>query len=342
MRRYTTIYIILLILPVRLVAQTGGDNTYEFLNLSTSAIVTATGGISVSSPVNDPSLTFYNPALLANSAPGTFGINYVNYYAGINYGSATWVGQHEKTGKFAVGIIYLNYGKFEEADPNGTITGEFRAAEYALNLTWNWQIDSLFTAGVNFKPVLSHLESYSSFGLAFDLGLSYKSRNGLISAGFVISNAGFQLTTYTGTREKLPTSITAGISASPQHAPFRFSLTAHNLEKYDLTYSYTDQDREEEEKYRGISGVAENIMRHLVIGTEFIPSPNFFIAAGFNYQRRRELSQDYRTSTVGFSTGFGLRLAAFDITYSRSKFHLAGSVNNVSLVVKPGAFIKRN
>ena len=342
MRRIAIIIMISVTGITRLSSQVGGDNTYEFLNLSTSALITALGGINVSLPVDDPSISLYNPALLYGSPKNNFTLNYVNYFAGINYGSATWSGEHEKAGKFAVGIVYLNYGNFEEADQSGNITGEFRASEYAMNLTWNLHIDTLFNAGINFKPVLSQLEGYTSFGIAFDLGMTYTSLNGIINAGLVVSNIGLQLTRYTEKKERLPTSITAGITASPQHAPFRISVTAHHLTRYDLTHSYTDVDSEQESNSSGIAAFGENIMRHIVIGAEFIPSPNFFISAGFNYQRRKELAVDYRSSTVGFSTGFGLRLAAFDLTYSRSRFHLAGAVNNISLMVKPGAFIKRN
>jgi hypothetical protein len=342
MRSTTAILIALILNFTRLFSQVGGDNTYEFLNLSTNALVTSLGGVNVSLPGNDPSLSFYNPALLYGSTKNNFALNYVNYFAGINYGSATWTGDNQKLGRFAVGIIYLNYGSFEEADPAGVITGEFRAAEYAMNLTWNMHIDTLFNAGITFKPVLSQLEGYSSFGVAFDIGMTYSSLNGIINAGLVVSNIGFQVTRYTDKRDRLPTSVTAGITASPEHAPFRISLTAHHLTRYDMTNSYTEEDQDNYNDNSGIAKFGENIMRHLVFGAEFIPSPNFFISAGFNYQRRKELAVDYRSSTVGFSTGFGLRLAAFDLTYSRSRFHLAGSVNNVTLMVKPGAFFKRN
>lgn len=342
MKRLNYIIAVTTLFTGSIAAQTGGDNTYEFLNLSTSSLVTSMGGLNVSVSSEDPSLIFYNPALLQNSEAGSFALNYVNYFAGINYGSAVWTGEHPDAGRFAIGLLYLNYGTFERSDPAGLITGSFKAAEYALNLTWNYQIDSLINAGVSIKPVLSHLESYSSFGLSFDLGVSYKSRDGLVTAGLVLSNAGFQITSYTGYREKLPTSLTAGITTRPEHAPFRFSLTVHNLEKWNLIHSYTDEEREEEkERYRGIAGLSENVMRHMIISAEFIPSPNFFVSAGFNYMRRKELSIEYRTSNVGFSSGFGIRLSSFDLSYSRSRFHLAGSVNNVSLIVKPGAFTRR-
>ena len=166
-------------------------------------------------------------------------INYVNYFAGINYGMTMYSRSFPAIGNFAAGLTYLNYGSFKETDESGNITGTFTAAEYALSLIYSRNIDSLFTIGANLKPVLSHLEKYTSFGIALDVGASYHSRNKLFSAGLVIKNAGFQITSYAGeAREKLPFEIQAGVSQRLAHAPFRFSLTLRHLEKFDLTYDY--------------------------------------------------------------------------------------------------------
>ena len=51
-------------LPVASVAQIGGDNTYEFLNLVPSARISAMGGKMVPVRDNDLNLIFGNPALL--------------------------------------------------------------------------------------------------------------------------------------------------------------------------------------------------------------------------------------------------------------------------------------
>jgi hypothetical protein len=333
--------ILILIVPARAGAQTGGDNTYEFLNISTGALVSSLGGINVSLISNDPVLAYYNPALLTAESSGNISLNYVNYLAGINYGYASYARDYNGIGSFSAGISYLNYGKFDAADPTGLITGSFSASEYALNLIWSYKVDTLFSFGVNLKPVISHLESYNSVGLLMDIGGLYISKDQLLSAGITLKNIGSQLSTYTGLKERVPFEIIAGATARLQHAPFRLSITAHHLEKYDLTQNYLESESTGDENIKGVGRVAENIMRHMIVGVEFLPSENFFISTGFNYQRRKELALDYRRSTVGFSTGFGIRLTAFDLTYSRSKYHLAGSLNNVSLMVKPDAFIRR-
>jgi hypothetical protein len=267
-------------------------------------------------------------------------LNYVNYFAGINYGLAMYSRSFPGTGNFAAGLTYLNYGSFTETDASGNITGNFNAAEYALSIIYSREIDSLISVGINFKPVLSQLEKYTSVGFAFDLGVSWHNRSNHFSAGLVIKNAGYEVTTYEGeTREKLPFEIQAGISQRLTHAPFRFSLTLRHLEKFDLTYQYTDPVSSGTNKVS--SGFLENSMRHAVVGVELIPHKNFYISAGYNYQRRRELEIESKVSTVGFSWGFGINTSFLNIEFGRATYHLAGSSNSVSLILRPDLIYRK-
>ena len=111
-------------------AQTGGDNVYEFLNLTHSGLVTSLGGSNVSLYTNNLNLANHNPALLSRDMDQALALNYTNYFAGINYGSAMYSRSFPGTGNFAAGLTYLNYGTFTEADPSGNITGTFKASEY--------------------------------------------------------------------------------------------------------------------------------------------------------------------------------------------------------------------
>ncbi|HEX7492584.1 MAG TPA: type IX secretion system protein PorQ, partial [Bacteroidales bacterium] len=290
---------------------------------------------------NNLNLAYHNPALLNEGMNKSLALNYVNYFAGINYGLAMYSRSIPGTGNFAAGLTYLNYGSFTETDASGIITGDFGAAEYAFSMIYSRTIDSLFSVGVNFKPVLSNLEKYSSFGFAFDFGASWHNGSNLFSAGIVIKNLGYQITTYAGeTHQKLPFEIQAGISQSLPHAPFRFSLTLRHLEKYDLTYQYNIPSSPENNKVS--SGFLENAMRHAILGVELIPHKNFYFSAGYNYQRRRELEVDSKVSTVGFSWGFGINTSLLNIEFGRATYHLAGSSTNVSLILKTDKFYKRS
>jgi hypothetical protein len=156
----------------------------------------------------------------------------------------------------------------------------------------------------------------------------------------VIKNIGYEVTTYAGEpRQKLPFEIQAGITQNLPHAPFRFSLTLRHLEKFDLTHNYNTSASGDT---KVSSGFLENAMRHVIAGVELIPSKNFYVSAGYNYQRRRELRIEDKNSTVGFSWGFGINTSILNIEFGRAMYHLAGSSTNVTLVLRPDLFYKRN
>lgn len=338
-RNNLTIFLLILLTQATR-AQTGGDNVYEFLNLTHSGLVSSLGGSNVSLHISDLNLAYHNPSLLNPSMDKSLALNYVNYFAGINYGLVMYSRSYPAAGSFAAGITYLNYGSFTGADPSGNITGTFSASEYAASLIWSRDIDSLFSVGINFKPVLSHLEKYTSFGFAFDIGASWHNRSDLFSAGLVIRNAGLQLTAYAGEpKEKLPFEIQAGVSKRLAHAPLRFSITLDHLEKFDLTYTYNDTISTGGDVVS--SGFFENTMRHVVFGVELIPHKNFYISAGYNYQRRRELRIESNVSTVGFSWGFGINTSILSIEFGRAAYHLAGSSNHISFIIRPDLFYNR-
>jgi hypothetical protein len=189
--------------------------------------------------------------------------------------------------------------------------------------------------------VLSHLEKYTSFGFAVDIGASWHNPGKLFSAGIVIKNAGYQITTYAGEpHQKLPFEIIAGISQELAHAPFRFSLTIRHLEKFDLTHKYIDPTSSASTDPKN-SDFFENMMRHAVVGVELIPHKNFYFSGGYNYQRRRELQVDSNVSTVGFSWGFGINTSLLDIEFGRAAFHLAGSSSHISLILRPDNIYKK-
>jgi len=341
MGKRTFICLLLVVLFYPSSGQTGGDNVYEFLNLTHSGLVSSLGGSNVSIPDDDLNMAYHNPALLSPSMNGGLALNYVSYLAGINYGMAMYSRSFTDAGNFAAGIMYLNYGSFTEADPSGNITGSFGASEYSFSLIWSLAIDSAFSAGVNVKPVVSHLERYTSLGFAVDIGASWHSVNNLVSAGLVIRNIGYQVTTYAGEeRRQVPFEIQAGGSARLAHAPLRFSLTLRHLEKYDLTYDYEESGND-----TGADQVSqelvENLMRHVIIATELLPHKNFYLSAGYNYQRRRELQISSRVSGVGLSWGFGINTSVVKIEFGRASYHLAGSSNHISIIVRPELLYRR-
>src|SRR5512139_2000816 len=103
-----TLLIISVFISLTAVAQIGGDNTYEFLNLSSSARIAALGGKLVPVKDNDLNLVFSNPAALDESMNKQMTFSGVGYFAGIRYGYAAYAQSFKKAGMFAAGMHYVD------------------------------------------------------------------------------------------------------------------------------------------------------------------------------------------------------------------------------------------
>jgi len=329
-------------------AQLGGTHTYDFLNLINSARVASLGGDVIAINDDDLNLTYHNPALLNSEMNHDMVLNYVNYFTDINYGYAAFASKTKDYGIFSGGIEYINYGNFIAADEKGIVTGEFKAAEYAINLIYSHAIDSTFRVGVNVKPVISTLEKYTSIGLVADFGVVYQKPQSLFTAALVVKNLGSQLKGYTNEHESMPFNIQLGISQKLNHAPLRFTVTLDHLEKWDLTYEKPEDENEssdpfgnEDDSKSGIDKFADQFMRHVIIGLEFSPVDNFFVRAGYNYRRRQEMLIETKTSMVGFSWGFGVKISKFHLSYGRATYHLAGASDHFSVSTNLDSFRKK-
>jgi len=318
-------------------AQIGGESTYQFLELTNSARIAALGGNQIAiSDSTDLNLPYHNPASLHKSMGNKVLVNYVNYMTDINYGYASFAKSFNNVGNFALGLHYINYGDFDEATEFGELTGNtFKAAEYAFLIIYSNTYKRL-NYGASLKPILSSFESYQSFGIAADLGLSFASKSKYTIVSLVARNLGTQITTYydDGNYEKIPFNLQAGISRRLKHAPINLALNMQYLNHWDLgNPEPSENDDETIDFFEREEGFGKQIMRHLVFGFEILPSENFTLRAGYNYQRRQELKFNDKASMVGMSAGFGLKIKRFRLDYAISQYHLAGSSNLFSLAI---------
>lgn len=343
-----TIILILSIIPLQnIYSQSGGNNTYEFLNLSSSARLGALGGTQLSVQDNDLNLAFSNPALLNPTMSKALTFSYVPYFADIKYGYAGYAQEIKKLeGTFAVGIHYVDYGDFIRADVTGAQLGTFTAAEYSFNLSYARLLHERITGGFTLKTIYSSLEEFTSTGVAVDLGIFYHNIENNFGLAATIKNIGMQLSTYTpDNREPLPFEVQLGFSYRLPKAPLRLSLTATHLEKPNLTYTNPAKENEVDpitgEPVEQEISLFEKIARHAIINAEILITQNFNLRLGYNYMRRRDLGLDTRMSISGFSGGFGFRISKFHFSYGRAAYHLAGASNHFSISTNLSEFSKK-
>jgi hypothetical protein len=336
---YLASFLIFSIWLMPLYGQRQSGRVYEFINLPSTARITALGGYAVPGIDHDLGMALFYPSLIAPGLDNQLSMNFVDYFGDISYGTAAFSKGFNRIGNLTMAVQYIDYGTFTEADEFGNLYGDFSAGEYAISLGWGRALSEKISIGSNLKAITSRLEQYSSFGLATDISFSYLDPEKMVATSLVFRNIGRQIVKYQDDNtENLPFDIVLGVSKKLINAPLRFTFVAHNLHNYDLTYPELQTTRPLEistqvnaPAQERFGEITDKLFRHAIFGMEFLPSDNFMFGVGYNYRRRQEMKVDSRISTVGISWGMGIKISRFKFNYGRSNYHLAGAPNHFSI-----------
>ena len=315
MKRFLKFAGLALLLPLSLFAQEGGS-VFSFLRFPTSSHANALGGHTVSLVERDPSLIFHNPALLGGEMDGMINLNYMNYIADINAGSAVYAKNLRERSAWGIGAVYFSYGAMKEVSAENVILGSFSPLNVSLNAFYAYDLSDKWRGGVSFKMLYANFAEYSSLGIAVDAGLSYFDSEKELSYGIVLKNIGAQLKTFDSRREKLPWDIQVGLTKKMNHAPLRVSVTAMYLNQWK--FSYVDESLNQsvlEDSF------VQTLAKHLVFGVDFIPSNNFWLGIGYNPKVNMDMKLKSGNGLGGFSIGGGLKVSRFDISASVARYH---------------------
>ncbi len=319
-----------------LFAQTGGNATFQLLNLTFNARSAGLGNDFISVQDQDINLGVINPSLYNEKMNKQLSINHALLAGGVNYGQIAY-GKTIKNGLVASSIRYIDYGTFKRTEVNGTATGNFSAYECIVGVGYGKTINPQLSIGVNVNLIYSQLESYNAFGSSIDLAGSFIDPKGNYLITALVKNAGIMFNNYVNNEhEPLPTEFQLGGSYKLNHAPFRFSLLLHHLNQWDITY-VDPNSKPTVNLLTGdtipvkYAGFAEKLARHFTYQAEILISKNIHIRLGFDYQRRQEMKLVQRSGLAGFSTGIGLYFKKISIDYGFSVFSKAGFNNLISL-----------
>ncbi len=317
-------------------AQVGGEEVYQFLNLSTSARQIALGG-EVLTILNDVNQPIWNPAVINEDIDNKLSANYTSYLAGINIGSLSYAKTiSRRFGTVHGSIKYLDYGTLIGADEQGNETGNFNASDiavsigYAINLPW-----TNFYFGSNVRIINSNIANFSSTGVSTDLAVLYNNPYQPYTVTLVARNIGTQIQTFNGKQERLPFRLAIGASYKLEHVPLKWYVTIDNLQQWDLSVpnpseQTTDLEGNVTQEKVGFIG---NTLRHFVVGAELFPESAINLRLGYNFRRAAELKLQNARTFSGISFGFGLKMNKFKLNYAYSKFHSAANSSTFSLLI---------
>ncbi|SFS77885.1 type IX secretion system protein PorQ [Lutibacter maritimus] len=330
------IVILIFLFSTTLYAQVGGENIYNFLNLTSSSRQAALGGkvITLIGDINQP---IWNPSTINSSIENQLAINYLNYLADISFISASYAHLINRNfGVIHTNISYLNYGNFISADEEGNETGNFKAYDLSFSLGYAYNFEgSDFFLGGNIKFINSVIENFSSYGIGTDFGLLYYNEYSPYVVTLIVRNLGYQVKVYDEIREKLPLDISFGTSYKLENVPITWHFVIDNLQQWDIAVSNpsnetTSIDGEiSEEK----SSFLDNAFRHISVGAELFPDKGFNLRFGYNFRRSKELFLTDKRTFAGFTAGFGIKLNKLKFNYAFSKYHPATNSSTFSLLV---------
>ena len=326
----------LVFLPRIFYAQIGGKTTFPMLDMGFSARSIALGTDFISVKDQDVTMALNNPSLLNEKMLHQGSVNQSFSAGGISYGMVNYAFK-TKIGLFAPAVRYLNYGTFQRTNNNGTEEGKFNPFDAIIGTSYSRMLNPRISVGANLNVIFSQLEIYNAFGISLDLASAYQSKDSNLLVTVIAKNAGFQFKDYyTKSKQSLPIEFQMAISYKIKHAPFRFSLLAHHLNQWDITYRDPNLKPTKDPLTGEIvsvkyAGWGEKLARHFTYQVEVLISKNITFNLAFDYHRRQEMKLVERPGISGFSTGLNLNFKKISFAYGFAYYSRAGFNNTLTL-----------
>lgn len=296
-----------------------GENVYTFLNIPSNARQASLGGDAISIRDNDVSQSINTPSLMNLEMSNHISANYSSYIADTHFGTIAYAHDLGRGHLVGVNLRYLNYGSMLRTDEGGNVLGDFSASDASFGLGYAYQIDDDWTIGGGMSLISSKIDVYHSMAAAGLASVTYYREQNKESISIVARNFGYQFRAYNGFRENLPFRIDAGYTKILDTYPMMVSITAHDLQKFDISQKKDNNEQ-------NVSNLRK-IADHFSFGLELFPEQSFNIRLGYNLKRGNELAVLDQRNFTGLSFGFGLKVSYFKFDYAHLRYHNASNMH---------------
>jgi hypothetical protein len=287
-------------------------SSFEFLRTDFSARSAAMSN-AFTAVRGDVNGLFINPAGMAYIQERQYGCNYTDYLLDISGGSAAYAYIMEGYGVLGIGIIYMDYGNFEEKDEFANPTGsDFSANELAFTVGISNYLDDRFTYGVNLKYIFSKIHDYNASAVALDFGIIYEApfQDDLYFA-FSLMNVGSNFEYYGKTKESLPLTMRIGFTKKLAHLPLELGVALNDLNI--------------------VSDELIDRLKRFSIGGEFRLSELLRLRLGYNNDLHSSVETTTDVKFGGVSGGLGIYWRQFRFDYAYSNYGALGSTNRIGI-----------
>lgn len=302
-----------------------GTNVYSFLNIPVSARQAALGGDAITMRDYDVSFAIANPALLNKDSDKQLSVNASTYLADSKFGTVAFAKDLDNGHMVTLNARYLSYGNIPRTDESGFEMGEFSASDVAVGAGYAYQFEEDWTIGGGLNFVTSKIDTYTSSAISGTAGVAYHNKLNKEVASVVFRNFGYQFKSFNGERENLPFRIDLGYTRILKAIPLAITITAHDLQKFDISTDYNINGQE--------VGFGRKLADHFSLGAELFPEKGFNIRLGYNVRRGNELAVADQRNFTGISGGFGLKISKFRLDYAHVRYHNSSNVNQIGISV---------
>lgn len=312
-----TVFFILLFLPVLCFAQVP-SSTYQFLNLPVNGRDALLNKISSSVLDSSFSQAANNISLLLPSQAGQASLTYASYVADIHGGSMHYAFTKDRWGVFMPSVQYFFQGNYLETNEFGDILREFSASDLSVNMAHANAFKNHFRYGVQVRFLYSQYLQYSSLGFSSDYSLYFSKKPNRYGFTLSVLNLGMPFKNYVeNQREQLPLNIQLSSSVKLAKSPLVLHVAYNYLNQWDLSYEqkYLSTDPFTGEVSENTLN-ASNLMKHITVGVDFVPSQKIRFGLSFDYKRQSELRYSVFSRLAGFGMGLGIKTKKWNIDYT--------------------------
>lgn len=333
----TFVFILLLFLSHLTLSQVNGLTSFQLLNNTYSARTLGLSGNFITVKDDDLNMGINNPSLLNSKHINSITFSNSILAGGINSGMLGYGFKAGNIGVVQTNIKYVSYGKFTRTEVNGNQSGNFHPFEMIANASIGKEINEKISIGGGLNLIYSQLETYSSVGASVDFGATFNDEEKGFLATVLVKNIGYQFKAYNNkVRALLPINVQAGISYKVKHAPFRFSILGHNLQKWKIAYDDPNLTETVDPLTDVIilpnrPGFFDHLAQHFIYQVEVLIGKKIQIRAAFDYHKRKSLALEQRPGVAGLSVGFGMNFKKIRIDYGFMIYSRAGFGNMLSL-----------
>ncbi|MBI4422203.1 MAG: PorV/PorQ family protein [Elusimicrobia bacterium] len=274
---------------LELAASAGAAETAAFLKLAPGARPIGLGEAftAVADDLNAQSL---NPAGLSQLVNRELYLSHAELAAGTVFDGLSY-GQplSRDRGTLAAGVTRLSHGAIAGRDAQGRPSGDYTAADMAVQLAYGATLPGVGMLGVNAKYLESKLAYASARGMAFDVGLLRRSR-GPWAFGAAARNLGNGLR-FADRTDELPLTVAVGATARLAGALMVSAELSHRARS---------------------GGVAAGV------GSEYSLLPSLVVRGGYRSGLRETGPSASGFAAGGLGMGFGIRMrkATFDYSFT--------------------------